>query len=428
MDGSSLFGENERWNPYYRVSGAYRITEDFSIPYVDELKIRAAYGTSGQRPGFSYQYEVMSLSGGNASKLALGNEDLKPSRSVEWEVGLNANFLKRFDFEATYSNTETSDQFLRAPQAVHAGGWSYRWINGGTLEAKTIEMELGAQIIKSKDLKWNARLIFDKVSTKVTQLDIPSFQYGPQGQEADKLFLMAEGEEFGTMYGYHFLTSLDEMAAQLPDGETIDMYEINSDGYVVPAGSQGTDYEIPVVLKDENGQNAVVKIGDGTPDFNLKLTSTLKYKNFSFYMLWDWKQGGDIYNKTAQWLSRDNRWAEMDQYGKPEYEKKTVAYYKAFYFVNEMNDFWVEDGTYLKLRELSLYYTLKKSALENVLGGFIKGIKIGFIGRNLLTFTNYTGYDPEVQTWTSTGSQYYPYDFAGYPNYRTFSGSLELKF
>jgi hypothetical protein len=206
------------------------------------------------------------------------------------------------------------------------------------------------------------------------------------------------------------------------------MYELNSDGYVVPAGSQGTDYEIPVVLKDENGQNAVVKIGDGTPDFNLKLTSTLKYKNFSFYMLWDWKQGGDIYNKTAQWLSRDNRWAEMDQYGKPEYEKKTVAYYKAFYFVNEMNDFWVEDGTYLKLRELSLYYTLKKSALENVLGGFIKGIKIGFIGRNLLTFTNYTGYDPEVQTWTSTGSQYYPYDFAGYPNYRTFSGSLELKF
>ncbi|MFO7828573.1 MAG: SusC/RagA family TonB-linked outer membrane protein, partial [Bacteroidales bacterium] len=234
MDGSSLFGENERWNPYYRVSGAYRITEDFSIPYFDELKIRAAYGTSGQRPGFSYQYEVMSLSGGNASKLALGNKDLKPSRSIEWEVGLNANFLKRFDFEATYSNTETSDQFVRAPQAVHTGGWSYRWINGGTLEAKTIEMELGAQIIKSRDLQWNARLLFDKVSTKVTQLDIPSFQYGPQGQEADKLFLMAEGEEFGTMYGYHFLTSLDEMAAQLTEGETIDMYEINSDGYVVP--------------------------------------------------------------------------------------------------------------------------------------------------------------------------------------------------
>lgn len=429
MDGSSLFGSEERWNPYYRISGAYRITEDLSIPGFRELKVRAAYGTAGQRPGFLYQYETMGWTAfGVVEKETLGNNRLKPSRSKEWEVGLEAFFLDRFDFEATYSVNTTEDQFVRAPQAVHAGGWSYQWINGGTMEAKAIEMSLGAQIHKTRNFDWSARLMFDKVLTQITQLDIPSFQYGPQGQEADKLFLMATGEKFGTMYGYRFLRSLDEMAKQLGANQTIDMFEINSDGYVVPAGTQGTNFEVPQVLRDANGQPAVVKIGDGTPDFNLKLTTNMRYKDFTLYMLWDWKQGGDIYNKTAQWLTRDNRWAKMDQSGKPENEKKTVNYYKGFYYINEMNDYWVEDGSFLKLRELSLYYNLRSEKLSNVMGGYLKGVRIGVIGRNLLTFTKYSGYDPEVQTWNSGGVQYYPYDFAGYPNYRSYSGSIELRF
>jgi len=216
------------------------------------------------------------------------------------------------------------------------------------------------------------------------------------------------------------------MALQLTEGETIDMYEINSDGYVVPAGSQGTIYETPQIEKNEKGANKLVKIGDANSDFNLKFSTNVSYKGFSFYMLWDWKQGGDIYNKTAQWLTRDNRSAIMDQYGKEEYEKKTTTYYKTFYATNEMADYWVEDGTYVKLREVSLYYNLDKKYLDKL--GFIKGVKIGFIGRNLLTFTDYSGYDPEVQTRTASGSQYFAYDFMGYPNFRSYSGSLEIKF
>jgi TonB-linked SusC/RagA family outer membrane protein len=426
MDGSSLFGENERWASYYRVSGAWRITEDFEIPGVQELKLRAAYGTSGQRPGFSYQYETMAMESGNASKLTLGNVDLKPARSTEVEVGLNVDFLNKFDFETTYSLTTTEDQFLQAPQPIQTGGWSARWINAGTLESYSIEASLGAQLLEKKDLSWSARLIFDKTGSEITELAVPAFQTGPEGQEADKLFYIREGETLGTMYGYHFLTSLTDMALQLPEGETIDMYEINSDGYVVPAGSQGTIYETPVIEQDETGTNKLVKIGDANAAFNLKLSTNVSYKGFSFYMLWDYKQGGDVYNKTAQWLTRDNRSAMMDQYGKAENEKKTTTYYKTFYAVNEMADYWVEDGTYVKLREVSVYYNLDKKYLDKL--GFIKGIKIGLIGRNLLTISDYSGYDPEVQTRTETGSQYFAYDFMGYPNFRSYSGSLEIKF
>lgn len=428
-DGSSLFGEDNRWADYFRISGAWRITEDFDIPYVQELKIRSAYGTSGQRPGFSYQYEIMAMSQGSLSgKDVLGNSELKPALSTEFEVGLDASFLRRFNFEAVYSKTITTDQFVEAPQAVHLGGWQSRWINGGTIESYAVELTLGAQIYQTSDWSVDARLLFDKVGSKITKLDIPAFQTGPQGQEADKLFYMREGEVFGTMYGYHFLTSLSEMEDQLGTGESIDDYEVNSDGYVVPAGTQGTSYEIPVVQKDESGNPAIVKIGDSYPDFNLKLSTTVGYKNLQFYMLWDWKQGGNIYNKTNQWLTRDNRSGIMDQYGKADNEKKTVAYYQGFYYINEMNDYWVEDATYLKLREVSLYYNVPSTVLNGVLGGLIKGIKIGVIGRNLLTFTNYSGYDPEVQTNTFSGSQNFSYDFMGYPNFRSYSGSLEVKF
>ena len=133
-----------------------------------------------------------------------------------------------------------------------------------------------------------------------------------------------------------------------------------------------------------------------------------------------------IYNKTAQWLTRDDRHGMMDQAGKLANEKKTIDYYKVFYDVNDQNDFWVEDGTYVKLRELSLSYNLSQKALSNASLGFFKGVKLSLIGRNLLTFTNYSGFDPEVGT--TNGTQIYSYDFMGYPNFRSFSASLELKF
>lgn len=428
MDGSSLFGEDERWNDYFRVSGAWRISEDFTIPGIQEFKIRGAYGTSGQRPGFNYQYEVMSLSRGSASKYTLGNRELKPSKSIETEVGTNIQFLDIFDFEFVYSNVVTEDQFLLAPQPIHMGGWSYRWLNAGTLEGNSYEATLNVDFVNTEDAGFTTSFIFDRTENTITKLDIPPYQTGPQGQEAD-LFYIRENEVFGMMYGYKFLTSLDEMEGQLGEDESIEDYEINSDGYVVPAGSQGTVYEEPILLKDESGNPKKVKIGDSNPDFHLKSAINARYKNFAIYMLWDWKQGGDIYNKTRQWLTRDNRAAEMDQSGKEPNEKKTIGYYKTFYNTNNFTDYYVEDGTYLKLRELSLYYTLKENQLRNIFNdGFIKYVRIGFIAKNLLTFSDYSGYDPEVLTSTETGSQSFAYDFMGYPNFRTFSGSIEFKF
>ncbi|MBW6500784.1 MAG: SusC/RagA family TonB-linked outer membrane protein [Bacteroidales bacterium] len=434
-DGSSLFGEDARWNPYYRVSAAYRITEDLKIPGVQEFKIRGAYGTAGQRPGFADQYEVMAISGGQTSKSQLGNKLLKPSLSKEFEVGLNIDFLNRFSLEVVHSETNTTDQILSIPLAVQYGGWPSQIQNAGTLNAKVWEGSLNAVIVRKSDLNYDIGFIFDRVRAMITELNAPPYQTGPQGQEANKCFYVREGETFGVMYGYSWVTSLDQMAQQLAEADiastwwddtSIDSYTINSDGYVIVKGTEGTTSELPVRTLGEDGKALFSKIGDTNPKFKLSMRNSFSYRGFGVYGLLEWKNGGDLYNKSAQWLTRDNRHGMMDQFGKPDHLKKAIPYYKGFYDVNTFNSFWVEDASYLKLREVSVSYTVPSSALRGFMNGYVKGIKLALMGRNLLTFTNYTGYDPEVQT--TDGTQYFAYDFMGYPNYRSFSASLEFKF
>lgn len=425
-DGASQFGANERWAPYYRVSAAWRISEDFSIPGIDELKIRAAHGTSGIRPPWNAQYETYSLSGGNVTKNTLGNANLKPSKIIETEVGLNVDFLKRFNFEFVYSKTDAEDQHYPVPLPASAG-FSYQWQNMGTLSSNVFEATLGTRIISTRLVNWNLNVTFDRIRQEVTKLNVAPFTMGARGNSTSPgAYYIAEGFVFGTLFGERFLRSMDEMADQLQrtgSEETIDMYTINSDGYVIPAGTEGTKYEKVIVQTDDDGNALNQQIGDANPDFRLGFANNLTIGGFTIYALVDWKQGGDIYNLTNQWMFRDNIGAEMDMYGVPDYKKKTYDYYQSIYNVASPSSHFVEDGTYVKLRELSVYYTL------NLNKKYLKYLRVGVIGRNLITWTNYSGYDPEIGSSEGSGdSTIQAWDDFQYPNFRTFSGSIEIKF
>jgi hypothetical protein len=152
----------------------------------------------------------------------------------------------------------------------------------------------------------------------------------------------------------------------------------------------------------------------------------MNYKRFTLYFLLSWKNGGDVYNYTRQYTFRDLRAEEFDQSGKAESEKKTINYYSTFYKNTEINSYFVEDGSYLKLREASLYYTFDKDQLSSLTKDLIKSIRIGIQARNIFTITNYSGYDPEVASGADLSN--YPFDDFGYPNFRTFSASLQLNF
>ena len=375
VDGSSLFGENERWQNYFRLSGAYRLTKDIEITGVQELKLRAAYGTSGLRPSFGDKDETFTLVDGVTSKNTIGNKNLKPSRSAELEVGVESSFLNRFRFEATYSKTKVTDQYLLAPLASHSGGFKYQNVNAGELESNTFEALLNTKLITKNDLNWNASLTFDKTNQKITKLNIPEYRTGPRNT-----FRIKEGETFGTMYGVNFVNTLEQMQQQLPDGAVISDYSVNRDGVVVKTSDIGTVNETPFVILDENGAEAIQKIGDINPDFRLGLNTTLNYKGFSAYMLWQWKQGGDLYNHTSQYLVRDNRLGIIDQiHVKPE-NKKTVDYYQALYDADAINGFWVEDASYIKLRSVRLNYNFDKEFVSKF---NLTAASLGFFANNV---------------------------------------------
>ena len=187
-------------------------------------------------------------------------------------------------------------------------------------------------------------------------------------------------------------------------------------------GTEGSTNEEAVALdEDGDGKADRVQIGNGNADFHMSLATTYSFKGFTFYMLLDWKQGGDIYNYTHQYTFRDGRAIEFDQFGKDDSQKKSNSYYSNFY-QKSINDYFVENGTYLKLREVSIYYTYVPKKWKD----FIKEIKFGVVGRNVLTFTNYSGYDPDVAS--SGDLTTFAFDSFSYPNFRTVSASLQFKF
>lgn len=422
-DAVSLFGADNRSSTNYRVAASYRLTEDVTIPGVQELKIRASKATSGVWPRYNAQYEVVNVNAGSLNKEQAGNSELKPATADETEFGINANFLDRFTIDVTYVMNDTKDQIINVPLPA-AAGYPAQWQNAGNVEYRGIEITLGANILNTSNFRWDANLIFDKFNQKVTDLPIPEFRRGTGIQQSD-VFLIKEGESVGSIYATRWMRSLNEVLIGNESANLAD-FAINSDGYVVRANQLGTINEVPLAFVGADGAT-VHKVGDTNADFNLGFNSTLTiYKNLTVFFLFDWKQGGDIYSQTLQFLTRDNRAGYQDQRGKA--NPKPVGYYQAFYNTNNPSSYFVYDGSFLKLRELSITYAIPGSILGAV-GKYVKNITLGAVGRNLWTLSDYPGYDPEVgQGPNNVDRTTYAIDGFRYPNFRTFSGSIQITF
>jgi TonB-linked SusC/RagA family outer membrane protein len=457
-DGSSLFGPDARYATYYRISGAYRLNEDLHIPGVQELKVRASVGTAGLRPPFEAQYETFVTSAGSISPGVLGNKNLKPAHSKETEVGFDFDFLNRFSFEGTRSHKVTSDQVLPVPLSSSAG-YTAQWRNAGTLEGTTYEASLGAVIANSRDLSWNLNVTFDRTRMKVTQLNVPPFATGENAQ-SNAIFLIKQGVTYGSMWGYRW----DRTRRDLMDnplywsnkqpfstggtytGPDTTLYSTNEDGLLILTANHGTVSEAPIRYVDQTG-STYYQIGDANPNFSMSFSTTLSWKGFSVYGLLDWVQGGDIYNLPRQWLERaEFRSGEMDQAGKggvtawcKTYDptnascsgKKAFNYYGVINDANNFNSWFVENGTYARLRELSVTYSLQPRTIRAIgLSRLVRTVRLSLVGRNVITWTKYTGWDPDTHNPIGNGGDAttFRFDNFSYPNFRTFSGMVEIGF
>jgi TonB-linked SusC/RagA family outer membrane protein len=439
-DGSSLFGPEERWNTYYRAAAAYRMAEESWWPLkrsVTEFKPRFARGTAGNRPLFSYQYETWSVNGttGAVSKGNLGNRFLKPEHVTENEYGLDMIFFNRFQLQLVYVQTYTEDLILQLPQRAITG-YSSQYANIGAQEGDTYELTFEAQLVNQRRFDWSTTVVADRSRSRMVEWNRPAYTNGIR--KFDK------GASLSEMWGQRFISSANELPAVHQGSHGA--FQVNDDGYLVAVGEGnswtegitknlwGTDVIVdgvsykwghPIRLLDENGFPAFVSIGQSAPDLNLGFINNIRFGGFSVYSLIQAQVGGDVYNQTRQRMYQYLRHSDVDQSGKSVETKKEFEYYRAGLYnsLDYVNEF-VEDGSYLKLRELAVRYAFSRDQLARWgLGGVApQRLSIGVLGRNLLTFTGYSGFDPEV------GSALVRIDSFAYPNTRTLTGTLEITF
>ena len=463
-DGSSLFGADQRWHTYYRGAIAWRVSQESFFAgardYLSELKLRYSIGTAGGRPRFTAQYETYAVGdGGVIQPLSLGNRDLKPEFTIEQEAGIDLVAFNRFNLGVTYARAETRDQILQVPLPAYTG-FEDRWMNAGTLLSKTWEVSLDFPIITRQDLHWSARVLYDQTRQRITKLDVPPYRFGhPTYQGLEEVFYAREGEAYGTFYGTRWATKCSD----LPAGVNCAEFQKNDDGYLVwvgagrswkdgagPDGQLSTSddlwgttgpeirgapvyWGVPIKAQNEKGET-FLPIGKTTPDFSFSFSNTLSWKNFTVYGLVDAVMGFDVYNLPRQWAYFENYHGDQDQAGKPIERKKPRGYYGSTGLYSQLsppNSHFVEDGSFVKLRELSVRYSFSREQLSRIsfLSG-LDGAAISLVGRNLLTSTKYTGFDPEVGFGGgNVGSAALArFDGFQYPNFRTITASVEINF
>jgi hypothetical protein len=234
------------------------------------------------------------------------------------------------------------------------------------------------------------------------------------------------------MYGHHWIRNLNELldnpANQASSGFATDKYIVNELGYVVTKASYHTPSEVPIAYVDPTG-NSIVKIGDVNPNFSWAWTHDLRYRDLGLHLQLDGVSGGQIYNYAKQYGYAFARGADLDQANVfPVEARKPDPFFHTpgFYDGRQSNDRFVEDGTYAKIREISLSYALS-DRLRNMLGlgKLTHGVKVAVVGRNLKTFTKYSGTDPEL---ISSGEFNYRNDAFQYPILRTYSAQFTVTY
>ncbi|MGH7711420.1 MAG: SusC/RagA family TonB-linked outer membrane protein [Gemmatimonadaceae bacterium] len=427
-DESSLFGADERSANYYRMSGVWRLSEDVRLPGIDELKLRASLGTAGLRPEFTAQYEVFQIVGGSPVKVTLGNPLLKPAFSKEIEYGFNVNFLGNYTFEYSYSDKVTKDQILNVPVSA-ASGYENQWKNAGELSGTTHEMSLGAVLLSRNDLFWRVNVVGDRTRQEITDLNVGPFLVGPDPTDPNtRIFRIAKGQKFGVIFGSKWIRSQGQLEETIRSGRltgTVADYVKNEEGYFVRKSAHRTVNEVPLKFYNEAGES-LGEIGDVTPDFTLGFSSNLQWKGINVAAQLNWVQGGNIYNYTRQWPFNEFRDPVIDQRGKPDEERKPTTYYSTFYNNFDANEYFVEDGSYMRLRELAVNFNIPKVWMNRVGLGTFSNTRFGIVGRNLWTQTDYSGYDPDVSGPGGGNPFAYRVDYFTYPTFRTVTFMFEI--
>ncbi len=372
---ASVVGNTSKFYLYPKFAASYRFPGLLGTG--SEVKLRSAYGETGNLPFFAQKFTPLATGtiggqvGTDLNNAQSGAATIKPERLREFEGGVDASLANgRATVELTAFTRRTKDLLLEAEPAG-SSGFTTLITNAASMRNQGIEASLGVQPVQSKNLSWLVRSTFTLFRNKVTSLPVPS--YRPQFAG------------FGLAFG-EFI--------------------------VVP--NYPVDLLIGSVVQPD-GSTVIDTIGRASPDFRLSLSNDLSIGKLSLSMLWDWQQGGWAQNQTLSLYDCNNLAPDGNTAaGQARNAACVSSTPSALPFV--------ERTTFLKLRELTLGYVLPKSIASLFRAG---DARLTLSGRNLLLFTPYTGYDPEVSNY---GQQAVTrnIDLGAYPPSRSFFLSLTL--
>jgi len=419
-DYSSEFGVGGKAFTFPRGTAYFNPSELLSLSWLPQWKVRAAYGEAGIQPNRYARQTILtagSLGDGNYVQLpdSASNAFLRVQKSKELELGTDLVFannnkvwLSRIAVTGTYWKRKSEDVIQYADASPSTGFIKYT-DNLISLTSKGYELSADATMLQQKDFTWNFGIRFAHSQTMVDKIS--------NGKEVvSGNFALKEGERFGIFYGQAPLSSVDQLK---PDGSRY-IAAADAGNYEVVNGfvTNKTTQQVVVTGSDDKKN-----MGDPTPKFTMSfINSFTLYQDLSISFQFDWNYGNKVYNLTRQWLYRDQLSKDFDE--PITINGQTAAYtnyYGSLYNSTNPITWFIESGSFLRLRDVSASYNLRNALKVK----WAKNISLTLSARNLLTFSKYKGLDPES---SSTGTLDRGVDNFSFPNLKSYQVGLNVGF
>ena len=444
-DGSSKFGSDNRYGVFPAVGAGWRISEESfmqGLTFISDLKLRGGWGQMGSQknvpnPNAYTLYESnpstsnYDITGSN-SNLAVGfRKNRVGSNQTKWEtaetvnIGFDASLLDgKWDIAFNWFNNKTKDLLIQRQRNGLEGLATQPFVNVGEMTNKGIDLVLTNRGNITSDLRYEANLTFTHYKNKVVKFDaggkgsnIVNFDRLSQGLRTQA------GDPISTFYGFQidgFYNSEAEIANSPTQADAV----VGSWKYkdVVPDG----------VIDDKDRTN----IGSPHPKFQTGLNAALMYKNFDLTAFFFWNYGNKIYNYTKYYTDMrvfiggvstrvlDNAWTPENHNAELPVLAPGAANGYTSFTTTTSNSYYVETGSYLRLRNLQIGYTMPKSLSSRFK---IDNLRIYVQGQNLFTVTKYSGPDPDISIQSGNGlDTYMGVDRSGFPNTRQYLVGLNI--
>ncbi len=434
-DGSSNFAPQNKYAVFPSVSAAWRLTrEPFlqSVKWLDELKLRASFGYTGNpnvagnayiqsiNQGFQYTFGNSTGSGGVVSGAAPSrsfNPDIKWEKNEQLNIGFDGSILKsKIGFSVDVYQRRSKDLILYVAPPFVSGTYEAVPFNTGTLQNRGIDFSINARIINSKNVNWSASAVLGTYKNEVISLGLSAPLDGGFTRITGGSLRTTQGAPANFFYGF------------VTEGIFQNAGEIAKHA-VQTAGTDPTTSTAPgdIKFKDLNGDGVIddkdrTNIGNANPNFTYGLTNTVSYKNFELTIFLQGSQGNKVLNFT--------RWYTEGGVSNGNYSKDVINRWTGEGTSNTMprlvlndpngnnrvSDRFVESASYLRIKNARLAYSIPSKLIDLLK---IKKAMFYVSAQNLLTITKYTGMDPEVGGGVDIGF---------YPQARTFLTGVTIEF